>query len=298
MGFAFTQRSGIEKQVRDIAREQIANALEECREPPDVDFGKLVHGLRRRCKKLRGLLRLVEPRFKRAKLENRAFRDAAAGLSGSRDAAVMIETFEALLDFDRQRDAGARIDHARAATLAADLKAGASGSPEQADAEGLIEDFVAVFEAARARADKWELSGRGFDQIGDGLEDTYRSMRNGLEAARAENTAEALHEWRKDTKYHWHHVGLLHATAHDSLKPRKASLDRLGEMLGDHHNLAVLDARLAGQDDVATVRAVIAERQAMLAADAFDLGGQLAAEKPAMLRERFEQYWSLLPEKS
>lgn len=296
MGFAFTQQSAIEKQVREIACEQITMALEECAKPND-DFDKLVHGLRRRCKKLRGLVRLIEPRFKHAKRESGAFRDAAAGLSGRRDAAVMVETFAHLLEFDRRRDGDAHIAPAQAGALADELKSKAGGPPNDAEAAAMLEEFVDIFDRAKARVDTWQLSGRGFDQIGDGLEDTYRRMRNGLETARAEGSAEAMHEWRKDTKYHWHHVTLLHAAAHDILKPRKASLDRLGEMLGDHHNLAVLDDALAEHTDIAVVRAVIAERQAQLASDAYELGRQLVAEKPAMLRERFEQYWSLLPEK-
>lgn len=294
MGFAFVQQSGIERQVRAIAGEQITKALEECA-APTADFDKLVHGLRRRCKKLRGLVRLIAPHFKHAKRENGAFRDAAAGLSGRRDAAVMVETFATLLDFDRT---GAnRIAATQAERLLDALKSGTGAPPDGAEVNAILEEFVDIFEWARARADKWQLSGRGFDQVGDGLEDAYRSMRSGLSAAATEGTTKALHDWRKDTKYHWHHVGLLFAAAPDILRPRKASLDRLGELLGDHHNLAVLDARLAVQEDVAGVRAVIAARQAVLASGAFELGRQLVAEKPAMLRERFEQYWSLLPEK-
>ena len=297
MAFEFTQRRGIEQQVRDIASEQIDKALEASGEG-GADFAELVHGLRRRCKRLRGLLRLIEPHFKHTRRENRAFRDAAAGLSGTRDAVVMVETFAAVLDFDRQRDGGARISAASGEALAAELKAAAGEAPDEQAASGLLQHFIETFEAARQRVDDWELSGRGFDQIGDGLEDTYRRMRNRLAVAQAEQTAEAVHEWRKDAKYHWQHVSLLQAAARDVLTPRKASLDQLGEMLGDHHNLAVLDDKLAERPDVSTIRTVIAERQAMLAFDAFALGRQLTAEKPAMLRDRFEQYWSLLPEKS
>ena len=159
----------------------------------------------------------------------------------------------------------------------------------------MLAGFAVLFEAAAKRAKDWSLSGRGFDRIGDGLEATYRRMRDGLVSAETVQTAEALHAWRKDCKYHWHHVSLLLPTAPDLLRPRRAAVDRLAEMLGDHHNLAVLDETLAPREGVAAVREVIAERQALLAFDAFELGRQLTAEKPGMLRDRFEQYWSLLP---
>ncbi len=297
MGFEFTQRTGIARQVRDIAREQIDKALEESRQDA-ADFGAVVHELRRRCKKLRGLVRLIEPHFKHWKRENRAFRDAADVLAGTRDAAVLVETFAHLLAFDRQHTDGARIEAEQSDGLAQWL-AGRVGQPPTGDDRArFMAEFVELFEAAGKRARDWSLSGRGFDQIGDGFEATYRRMRDGLARAEAAETPEALHAWRKDTKYHWHHVSLLLPAASDLLRPRKAAIDRLGEMLGDHHNLAVLDETLAGRDGIAAVREVIAERQAVLAFDAFELGRQLTAEKPAMVRKRFEQYWSLLPGKS
>jgi hypothetical protein len=296
MGFGFTHHSDVQAQVRAIAVEQIAEALAACREDEDLD--KVVHGLRRRCKRLRGLLRLIEPHFKPAKSEDRCFRDAARGLSGTRDAAVMVETFAGLLAAEGQRDGGGGIDPGRGAALAQWLGGRIGQKPTEGDRAALLAPFVALFEAAEKRARRWSLSGSGFDRIGDGLEDTYRAMRDDLQRAEAKPSALLLHDWRKHTKYHWHHVSLLQAAAPDLLRPRKESLDRLGEMLGDHHNLAVLDALLAGQDDITAVRQAIAARQDVLTADALTLGRQLAAEKPRALRERFEHYWHLLPGKA
>lgn len=294
MGFEFTQQGGIEGRVRDMARDQIDKALEECRQD-DIAFADLVHKLRRRCKRLRGLVRLIKPHFKHWKQEDRAFRDAAKGLSGTRDAAVLVQTFETLLKFDGER--GARIETDRGECLTAWLKGRVAEAPTGGERDEFLKDFMELFSASGRRAKDWSLSGRGFNQIADGLEDTYRRMRDGLTLAESEQTPEALHGWRKDTKYHWHHVSVLNESAPELLRPRKSSLDRLGDMLGDHHNLAVLDEALAEQDDIGTIREVIAERQVILAFDALHLGRQLVAEKPAMLRDRFEQYWSLLPEK-
>lgn len=296
MGFEFTQRSGIEAQVRELAREQIDKALAEAGQE-GVDFGKVVHGLRRRCKKLRGLLRLIEPHFKNWKRENRAFRDAADVLSGTRDAAVLVETLAHLLAFDRSGEDGARIDADQGTVLTQWLEGRVGSPPEGDDRARMLEEFVELVQAAGKRVKDWSLSGRAFDKIGDGLVDTYRRMREGLASAEAEQTAEALHDWRKDCKYHWHHVTLLLPAAPDLLRSRRAAIDRLAEMLGDHHNLAALDETLAAHEAIATVREVIAERQAMLAFDALVLGRQLTAEKPAMLGDRFAQYWSLLPGK-
>ena len=285
-----------------MATEQTDKAIEEGRSY--VDFDATVHGLRRRCKKLRGLLRLIEPRFKGFEVENHAVREAANGLSGMRDAAVMIETFDALLQFDR---AGNRIP-----VIGTVLSDGVSGLlasqvavlPDGGARQQLLADFSGIMEQVGNRAKNWSIGRSGFACLAVGFEQTYRRMAEAMENAMAEDTAETMHEWRKQTKYHWHHVGLLSRTAPDLLKGPEDLLNQLGELLGDHHNLHVLDERLAGErgrfDDGGreTVRGVIAERQGVLAERAFALGRQLTAEKPGALRRRFEQYWQLLPDKA
>jgi hypothetical protein len=300
MSFSFTRRTDVKQQVRQIAMAQVASAMEECRGDGDLD--KTVHGLRRRCKKLRGLLRLVEPRCAVFEVENRAVRDAAMGLSGTRDAAVMVETFDALAEFDREREAGPQLDATLAKQVRSILRARVIRAPEPGDRQNLLGDFAALMTPLGERAANWPIAGRGFASLGAGLEQTYGRMRDGMKRARAEGTAEALHDWRKHTKYHWHHVSLLQRAAPELLRGRRDLLDQLGELLGDHHNLHVLQEALAVAPEpivaegVATIASVAAERQAMLEARAFDLGRQLTVEKPAVLRRRFEQYWQLLPD--
>lgn len=301
MGFGFTQRKDVEAQVQRIVAEQVEKALAECRD--DANFGKTVHRLRRRCKKLRGLLRLVEPRFDGFSRENRALRDAANGLSGARDAEVMIETFAALLAFDRQREGEPRISAAQAEQVGTLIERGGERLPDESERRQLLEAYARIVEAVGRRSKTWSVRKRGFESLA-GFEQTYRRMAEGLETARSEGTGEALHECRKHIKYHWQHVTLLRGTAPELLRGRTSLLNDMGELLGDHHNLHVLDEKLAGQTaeiglgEVAMLRAVIAERQAIIAERAFVLGRQLTAEKPGTLRRRFEQYWQLLPDEA
>lgn len=287
MAFSFSHRRGVEGQVRRIAGDQLTSAIEEADKGED-DFDKTVHRLRRRCKKLRGLLRLVRPVFRDFSQENGVFRDAAGSLSRTRDAAVMIATFEALVA--EAEPAGAVVEKVRQV-----LKGRMGAMPDDAEKREMLAAFRDVMGAALARTHEWRIKGKGFEVLEHGLEDTYRRMRKGLDGALDEHSTEAFHDWRKDTKYHWHHVNLLQSTAPDLLAGRKALLDQLGELLGDHHNLAVLGeetARMAGTERLGDM---IRERQTRLAEQAFTLGRQLTAERPGTLRARFEDYWRLLP---
>ena len=81
--------------VRRIARSQIETAVAEI---DDETLGPVttVHQLRKRCKKVRGLVRLVRPGFKAYGDENAAFRDLSRGLADLRDAGALLETVAAL----------------------------------------------------------------------------------------------------------------------------------------------------------------------------------------------------------
>ena len=293
MAFAFTHRKNVAAQVCSIAAEQIDKALEEIEQAGEL--GETIHGLRRRCKKLRGLISLVAPDLEDADKENSAFRDAAASLSQARDAAVMVETFDGLLQFDRKSDE-ARINKSDAGDIADALKERASKSHDGGNDP--FEQFRDIFQAARKRVEHWSFDGHGFDLVGDGLARNYRLFRKRMERAEEHADPEHLHDWRKVAKYHGHHMVLLRRTAPDLLKGRGSVVDDLGVLLGDHHNLHVLRGTLAELGFPNAVDDVIDAQQQEMASSAFELGRQLAVEKPEALRRRFESYWALLPEKS
>lgn len=291
MGFSFSQRSKVGSQVRKIAAEQIEASLADI--GAAGNFDDTVHELRRRCKKTRGLLRLVRPHFADFHVENAAFRDAADTLSAARDAAVMLDTFEAVLKDDAARSLPAETGNRLRRALEDNVR---RVSREQ-DRAGLLDAFSEAMVAARLRIAHWRFDASGFALIEPGLRDIYARMRNRLRAADKTGEDDVFHDWRKDTKSHWFHVSLLKDCAPDRLGARRDQLDTLGEYLGDHHNLVVLAEgleMLTGALDPVLSR-VIAGRKDALADKAFLLGRQLTVESPGALVARFEQFWKLLP---
>jgi CHAD domain-containing protein len=286
MGFSFSQRSKVGSQVRKIAAKQIDAALADI--ATSEDFDHTVHELRRRCKKIRGLLRLVRSNFPDFVAENLAFRKAANALSASRDAAVMLETFDAVF-----KDGHSETHRALRGCLEDNVR---RISREQ-DRTGLLDNFAEAMTTNRLRVKNWTFEAQGFALIEPGLHDTYALMRKRLKAAEKTVEDEDFHEWRKQTKGHWFQVSLLKDCAPDRLGARKDQLDRLGEYLGDHHNLAVLAEgleTLAGPLDSAVAK-TIARHKDDLAKRAFVLGRQLTVESPKALVSRFEKFWKLLP---
>lgn len=84
----------VQKELRRIAARQIGGAIAalDARAPLD----ETVHEVRKRCKKLRGLARLVRPCLDGYARENATFRDAADALALLRDATVLLSTYNSI----------------------------------------------------------------------------------------------------------------------------------------------------------------------------------------------------------
>ena len=79
-----------------LANGELSAAIAQLPATGAPDAGS-VHDIRKRIKKLRGLLRLLRPGLRAYAAENAALRDAAQGLSSMRDSAVRLATFDTLV---------------------------------------------------------------------------------------------------------------------------------------------------------------------------------------------------------
>jgi hypothetical protein len=279
----------LESGFRRIALSQIDMAVREL-DTRERNHGEAIHNARKHFKKLRGLLRLGRRSAEHFEQENAAIREIAAGLSAARDAKVLIETFDALVVVDHPTyDAlrGVREilveEHER----------------RQSETDESVAKTVGKIEAMRDRAARWSLDKDGFRAVKGGLKATYAAAHAGMKMARKRRTAEAFHEWRKAVKYHGHHIALLREAAPEILKPVGGLWEEFGEKLGDHHNLAVLRAKLeerpeTGSDNAQLqgLREAIDERSSSLETEAFAFGRQLLAEHPKAMTQRFDAYWT------
>jgi CHAD domain-containing protein len=288
MAYAFKQATGVAGQVREIAAEQVDKSLDVVR--ANADFDQTVHSLRKSSKKLRALLRLVRLGFDGYDAENEAIRSMAEQFSVARDAAVMVETMSGLLGPDApaaERQALARLEE-RAVHLR-----------RQVGEDVLLGNAVDQLGALRERIEGWTFSASGRDIVLPGFKKSYARFREELGSARRDPEGEVMHDWRKAAKVHWYHVRLFERAAPDVLTDLAGRLERLGESLGDHHNLVVLSAWIetalpTGGEGLEALRSRIVERQSELADDSFAMADQFTVEKPAALARRFGQYWQLL----
>lgn len=276
--------SAVEETFRGIALSQIDEALQALASI-EVEKRSIVHEARRRCKKLRGLLRLVRPVFPGFEMENAALRDAAALLSPMRDTAVLLETVAKLAGSLESQALGRVLQQLRSTAL-----------PEPS--QEMLTEFRLRLLAVRERARAWTLRKDKPTALLKGLRQTYRQDRRRMARALASGDARDFHDWRKAHKAHGFHVALLRKAAPDVIEADLRTIDRLSDLLGVHHDLTVLlnavdtdPQQFGGEADVAALRTAIGTRRRDIESSAAALGRQLLAERPRALAERFAGYW-------
>lgn len=295
MAYRIRRRKSVEASVRKIALEQIDKAIGEVMDD-EMDRHEAVHQARKRCKKVRGLIRLVRPQFADYQQENKCFRDAARDLSYVRDAQSIIDCFDDLVEhfqdqIDQDAFAPVRKELAERRQKIADDKIGLDNK---------LDEFLAKMRDARGRAAQWKIEDDGFSAVEGGLAKTYRRGRKTLRNAYENPSTENFHEWRKRVKYHWYHARLLRRIWPDMMNVWRSAADELSDLLGDDHDLAVfrqtlLDdpGRFGSESDLQVLIGLIDRRRAELQARARPLGQRFFGETPGQLSSRLGRYWDI-----
>lgn len=275
------------------AVEELDRAIGELTDGMATDPVEAVHEARKALKMERSLLRLGRAGLKKSqrRRENAALRDAARGLSGTRDADVMIEA----LDGIAQRYVG-QVPEATFTAVRGRLEAQRDRERELTQVAGATDAVVGQLRAVRERAEHWRLSKAGWDVLEEGLRHGYRRGDNAFAKARKRPTVENLHEWRKRAKDLWYHLRLLQPVAPAILDGYIEEAHELSNLLGDDHDLAVLRPTIAAMAaevpaDLAPVLALIDHRRGELEQHAFTIGRRIYAESAGALGRRLRRYW-------
>lgn len=293
LAFAFKPGEPLDEGVRRVVRTQLTKAIAALEGSGEMDLRKVVHGVRKRGKRVRAVLRLVRPGLgEHYGSANIAVRDAGRLLAPIRDAHALLGTFDALT-------AGSG-DHRGAHPLFG-VRAGLARRAQEASAAigadaSVVAEAAALFGSVRDQVDDWPLDD-GFEAIGPGLRVTYRGGRHGFQAAVDQPTPEDRHEWRKATKHLWHQTELLTPAAPSILDPLADALHALADTLGDDHDLVVLrdlvqaDPDAFGGAEAAAGVVDLADRcRVDLEHRAVALGARLYAERPKAFADRLARY--------
>lgn len=249
---------------------------------PD-ERAKAIHTSRKAFKRARAFVRVARPGLgdEVARRDNAVLREAGAQLSGTRDAEVMVEALDRLVEKSKDLDAG-HVAGLRAALVRARDDAYVRARSEQGSIVGVLNQI----DAASGEIAGWSLGESPADELAAGFDRILRKGRKALKTAtrtKGDERTEALHELRKRAKDLWHAAELLELADPPQMRGLQAQAHTLADHLGDDHDLAVLaehaaeagpDA-FADADDAERLADAIAARRKKLERKALKLAAQI-----------------------
>lgn len=275
--------------VRGVARDQLGQGVALLGDQ-GVSVHERVHEGRKRCKKVRGLLRLVRDGMPGVYADgNRRLRDAARLVSGTRDLHAAVGTHDVLVA-EVPDDVATAVQPVREALVA--RRDDAVGD----ELDEVICDVRGRLAGLLEEVDDWTLDGDPLEVLAAGYGRTYGRCRDRMEEALDEPSTEAWHDWRKRVKYHRYHCDLLREAWEPVLVQREELLHDLTDLLGDDHDLAVLRPVLADLELDGDVRsaavAMLDRRRAGLQRDAVPLARRLLHAEVAPHVDAVVGWWA------
>jgi CHAD domain-containing protein len=270
-------------------------------------FPAAVHELRKSMKRVRSLLRLVRSEIgeKVYRFEDASMRDTARSLAEARQATAIALVAEEVRDLYGDFLAEGTFEEmiTRLAQRRDVIHIKTMEDPT------LVGGVVHRLEKAYGRYASWPVDpdarhayGVGirddYGAIGPGLTGTYSSGRRRMVAAYSGPSAGNFHRWRKGAKYLRHQMEFLAPLWPEVIVGMAITLERLGTLLGEDHDLADLIGLLRDRPDLcpnprerSLFLALVGQRRSELRIAAEILGRRVYAEKPASFGSRFGEYW-------
>lgn len=296
MAFVLKADQSARKRLIRTLKKQLDGALEELRSHKARE--DVVHDARRCLKRARAVARLARSSMGRRDFAriNTNLRDAGRPLSEVRDADVLAGTLDRLLErfagvIDRRRLGPVRhglLEHRRQVHERVLKKADALGRA------------VKMVRRTRSAVTASVVKRRGWAMLGPGLCLVFSEGRKAVADAARKPSTTSLHQLRKQAKYLRYEVELLSPLWPDVLTTLAGELHRLTDLLGEHHDLAMLRHHLiegraphASDVDRDLVVALLDRRRDEVEQAAVALASRIYAEKPRAFERRLHRVWSL-----
>ena len=296
MGYALEENELLSVAVKRIAVEQIDLALDHLN-AESANVNESVHATRQSLKRLRALVALSRGElgpevFVR---EWNCYRKSGRLLAPARDAAVVVQTLDSLLNrFSNELSAEAFAAQRRYLAERRDTQITIMVQEEE-----VLKKASDVLASARERVATWPVKRGGFKVLRDGARHLYKTGRKDLRSVVRHPSPTNFHKWRRPVKLLLHQLQILTPIWPVVLNAHAAELHALSDRLNENHDLdAFRHAELWSefetqpQEQQALV-SLVDRRSRELEAEALLLGERLYAERPTRFMDRLEHYWSV-----
>jgi CHAD domain-containing protein len=279
---------GIADGLRRVVRGQIDLAIERLRGAEPGELAESIHEARKALKRVRAVLRLVRDALgeETYQQENATFRDAGRELSAVRDSQVMVQTLDGLTE----RYADEIPDGALAGLREALARDAQAANERVLEDTAIIARVLGMLSAARTRVATWRLpEDDGLSAVASGFERIYKRGRRARRAARKHTTTETLHQLRKRAKDLRYDAQVLRTVAPKQMKKLGRRADRIADVVGEDHDLAVLLGRARElpealrRGELELLSGLIERRRRRLQREALKCSGRVYKSKPGKL---------------
>jgi hypothetical protein len=221
-------------------------------------------------------------------LHTGALREGADLLTAFRDAQVRLGAFEDIVKHFRRKLPAEPFPEIKSA-LRACCRA------EEKKLGHCLRRLKKILGESKEELDDLEIKSKGWKAIGPGLKKIYGRGQKAFATAGSRPTEANFHEWRKRVKDLWHQLCLLSPARPRKLRVRTDDLEKLGDLLGDDHDLYMLRefavSRFKGTDGAETFEKLIGSRQEELRLKALKLGKKFYPKKPNRFCRQIGDYW-------
>ena len=296
MGYEIRAQHAIPEELLRIWKADLHFAVKELSRTRQVESG--IHQARKALKRTRALVRLVRDPlgYEQYKAANICYRDASRKVSELRDLAATQDTLNKILKRYPRKSVSVGVS-AASREIAGWQKAARDHMRGQ---DELRKTAVAELTTGLANLPTWHNPQDDFSWIASSLERVYERGQNALALSLANPDPHVLHDWRKRVKYLWHQLQLLHLCWPEMMNPHTEELHRLSDLLGDDHDLAVIEefilsnklmqGRVVGK--TALLHAIREYRESLVLLY-FPLGKKLYQADPEVFTNQISFYWKV-----
>jgi CHAD domain-containing protein len=249
-----------------------------------ADQPEAAHNVRREIKKMRAIFRLAEDGLRRRDFRKiaRSMRLSAKPLAAARDARVMRQAFEML--------AGSKVRNFPEIRSALKSQSGQAGRDYDGNDLGSIARLV-LKQTSRLVEDL-DLRQVHWPEIRTRLRKSYSQGRKAYLQSLKQPSPERLHEWRKRVKNFWYQLHFLSPQWPRQSEQLAKALDRLGELLGNSHDLVLLhqfaNERCRNADETSKLQLLIAAKSSEYGVEIKRLGAMIYSQSPEAVSAKLE----------
>jgi CHAD domain-containing protein len=293
MATKLKKKTNLDKHFKDICGDLIDEAQTFLQQGNKAEG---IHNSRKRYKQLRGVLRLI--RFglgeKIYDRENTALRDAGRPLSEVRDADVMIETLDELIQHFKSHVRKESFQKLRGQLIERRKKI----RKQVIQKDKAVSKVLKSTKQISNHVKNWPQFPDQFAILKKGIRKIYARGQDEMDLAFKDSTVENLHAWRKSVKYLRYQLEIFEDLTEAILKDMADEAHTLADTLGVDHDLAVLEELLHGelkkactpkQHEILT--ALIRQRRTELQKQAEEMGPHLYGETAKQFCKRLKSYW-------